>query len=373
MRAPTDQAPAGLAAPAPAGGSAGTTGHAGTDRADGATTTDRSGGPASTPATADTNGTSASNGTAVNGTTADTAGTTTEDGTSAPAPTVTIGADMSPELYEHVASALRDMGVEVRADEATASPREAKVIVVVSPKGGSGKTAISTNLAVALAERHPGRVVAVDLDVQFGNLPMALAMTPEHTLAQLTRTTSIDATSLKLHLTPHERDLFVLAGAADPVDADAIDHTHVSTVIPLLAANFDFVIVDTPAGLDERTLAALDHATDVLLVSSLDVSSIRSLRTATEALDQLGITGARRLVLNRADSKVGLEPGDAEAVMGMDIACSIPSSREIPLSLNLGTPVVVAEPKSPVARHLRELSALYSPIEAEPAKRRWFR
>ncbi len=165
-------------------------------------------------------------------------------------------------------------------------------------------------------------MVAVDLDVQFGDLTLALSLTAEHTLAQLARASQIDATTVKLHLTPAADGLFVLAGAADPVDADSIGHEHVSQVLPLLAENFDFVIVDTSAGLDERTLAALECATDLLLVSSLDVTSIRSLRKAVDALDHIGIAAERRLVLNRADSKVGLNPSDAEDVMGMTIACA---------------------------------------------------
>lgn len=288
-------------------------------------------------------------------------------------PTVIIGHDMSPEMFVDVSTTLRSMGVAVKSDRFTSSPRQTKVIVVVSPKGGSGKTAVSSNLAVALAERHPGRVVAVDLDVQFGDLGLAMSITPQHTLAQLSRSTQIDATTVKLHLTPATDGLFVLAGATDPVDADSIGHAHVSTVLPLLAESFDFVIVDTPAGLDERTLAALECATDVLLVSSLDVTSIRSLRKALDTLDHLGVKAERRLLLNRADSKVGLDPSDAEDVMGMKIACSIPSSREIPLSLNLGTPVVVSQPKSAVAKQLRQLSALYAPVEAEPVRKGWRR
>src|SRR4029078_4681107 len=129
-----------------------------------------------------------------------------------------------------------------------------------------------------------------------------------------------------LFLTPHYHGLYVLAGANDPVDADSINHSHISKVLPLLAQNFDYVIVDTPAGLDERTLAAIECATDLLLVSSLDVTSIRSMRMAVDALDHIGITTARRLILNRSDSKVGLNPADAEEALGMKIACSIPSS-----------------------------------------------
>lgn len=288
-------------------------------------------------------------------------------------PTVVIGHDMSPELFVDVSTTLRSMGVVVKTDDFRASRDRTRVIVVVSPKGGSGKTAVSSNLAVALAERHPGRVVAVDLDVQFGDLALALSLTVEHTLAQLARSSQIDATTVKLHLTPAPDGLFVLAGATDPVDADSIGHAHVSQVLPLLAESFDYLIVDTPAGLDERTIAALECATDVLLVSSLDVTSIRSLRKAVDTLDHLGVKASRRLLLNRADSKVGLDPSDAEDVLGMRIACSIPSSRDIPLSLNLGTPVVVSHPKAAVAKQLRQLSLMYAPVDAEPARKGWRR
>lgn len=289
-------------------------------------------------------------------------------------PTVTIGHDMSPALAADVSMALRGLGVAVKANGfSPPQPRSSKVIVVASPKGGSGKTAVATNLAVALAARHPGRVVAVDLDVQFGDLGLAMSLTVQHTLAQLARTAQIDATTLKVFLTPSEHGLFVLAGANDPVDADSIRHEHVSLVLPLLAQNFEYVIVDTPAGLDERTLAAIECATDLLLVSSLDVPSIRSLRKALDALDHLGVKAERKLVLNRADSKVGLNPSDAEEAIGMKISCSIPSSREIPLSLNLGAPVVISQPKTAVAKQLQQLAQLYSPVDAQTPRKGWRR
>jgi pilus assembly protein CpaE len=288
-------------------------------------------------------------------------------------PTVVIGRDMSPELFVDVSTALQSMGVVVQSDGHVRAKRRSKVIVVVSPKGGSGKTAVASNLSVALAQRHPGQVVAVDLDVQFGDLSIALSLNPDHTLAQLARTSRIDITTVKLHLTPAANGLFVLAGASDPVDADSIHHAEVSTVLALLAQSFDFVIVDTAAGLDEHTVAALECATDLLLVSSLDVTSIRSLRKALDTLDRLGVEAERQLVLNRADSKVGLNPSDAEAVLRMKIACAIPSSREIPLSLNLGTPVVVGEPRSAVAKQFQQVAALYSPIGAEPPRKGWRR
>ena len=288
-------------------------------------------------------------------------------------PTVIVGNDMSPQLVAEVTTALSEMGVVVKADGFGPRARPAKVIVVLSPKGGSGKTAISSNLAVALAQHKPGRVVAVDLDLQFGDLELALSINAEHTLAQIARSSEIDATTVKLHLTPTQHGLFVLGGAHDPLDAESIGHGHVSTVLGLLAQSFDYVVVDTPAGLDERTLAALECATDLLLVSSLDVTSIRSLRKALDTLDSIGVAAERVFVLNRADSKVGLQPSDASDVIGMEILCAIPSSREIPLSLNLGTPVIVGEPKSPVAKQLAQLAQHYAPAEAEKPRKGWRR
>lgn len=293
---------------------------------------------------------------------------------SAETPSVIIGHDMPPELFVDVAAALEGLGVVVKAN-GTSSGRQSptKVIVVISPKGGSGKTAVSSNLAVALAQRHPGRVVAVDLDLQFGDLATALSLNPERTLAQLARATKIDATTVKLSLTPHEHGVFVLAGADDPVDAESVQACHVSTVLPLLAQNFDYVIVDTPAGLDERTLAALECATDLLVVSSLDVTSIRSLRKALDTLDTIGVAAERWFVLNRADSKVGLAPSDAEEAVGMKISCSVPSSRDVPLTLNLGTPVTISEPRTAVAKQLQQLSQIFSPVDPGTARKGWRR
>jgi len=133
------------------------------------------------------------------------------------------------------------------------------------------------------------------------------------------------------------------------------------------------VVVDTPAGLDERTLAAIECATDLLLVSSLDVTSIRSLRKELDALDLMTVKAARTLVLNRADAKVGLNPSDAEEALGMPITCSVSSSRELPLALNLGIPVVINEPKSSAAKQLQELALHFAPVEAEKARKGWRR
>ncbi len=153
--------------------------------------------------------------------------------------------------------------------------------------------------------------------------------------------------AVKLFLTPRTTAACTSwPGADDPLEADADRaHAHVSAVLPLLAQNFDYVIVDTPAGLDERTLAAIECATDLLLVSSLDVTSIRSLRKALDALDQHRRQRATGSSCSTGPTpRLGLEPSDAEEGRS---ACrsraSIPSSRGDP---------AVAQPRHP-GRHQR--------------------
>ncbi len=243
---------------------------------------------------------------------------------------------------------LRSMGVRSNRRSA-ARHRQTKIIVVVSPKGGSGKTAVSSNLAVALAQRHPGRVVAVDLDVQFGDLTLALSLDPEHTFAQLARANQIDATTRQAASDPGRRLAVRARRRRDPVDADSIGHVHVSQVLPLLAQSFDYRDC-RHAGRPRRTHAGRPG------MRNRPADGVEPRRHEHPQPPQggrrsrpHGISAERRLVLNRADSKVGLDPSDAEEAMGMRIACSIPSSREIPLSLNFGRPVVISKPKSTVA------------------------
>jgi pilus assembly protein CpaE len=283
------------------------------------------------------------------------------------------------ELQSIVAERLVGMPVSVKVSQnggpvPPTHTKLGKVIVVVSPKGGSGKTAMATNLAAALAMRFPGRVAALDLDVQFGDMCTSMGLHPEHNLAEVATSAQVDAMTIKLFLTPYDPGLYVLCGARTPADADVVTHEHVSRVIPLLAEGFDYVVVDTPAGLDDRTLVALECATDLLLVSSLDVTSIRSLRKAVDAMDALNVTKQRHFVLNRADAKVGINPADAAEAVGWPIEAMIASSREIPLSMNVGTPVVKLEPKSTVAKQLVQLTHLFAPAtDADKPRRRFLR
>ncbi len=150
-----------------------------------------------------------------------------------------------------------------------------------------------------------------------------------------------------------------------PGQADEITPECIHRVLSLLARDFTYVVVDTAAGLDEIALETLDAATDLVILTSMDVPSVRA--TAKE-IDALILLGSDRLpwhvVLNRATSKVGLSVDDIELTLGHAIDIRIPSSRSVPTALNHGAPVYETDSRSPVSRAFGNLADRTADIEA---------
>lgn len=240
-----------------------------------------------------------------------------------------------------------------------------RVIVVLSPKGGAGKTTIATNLAVGLARAMPRQVVLFDCDLQFGDVANALRLIPESTFATSVKAGLPDITALKAALTPHPTGLFALCAPDTPAEADEITGDHVGRALEMLSKSFAHVVVDSDAGLGERTLASIEFATDLIFVCSTDVPSVRSLRKELEALDTIGMTHQRRhFVLNRSDARVGLSVDDIQATVNQAIDVFVPSSRAVPVSLNKGSPILESDTASPAAKAFIPLISRF--VDAEP-------
>jgi pilus assembly protein CpaE len=235
-----------------------------------------------------------------------------------------------------------------------------RIITVISAKGGSGKTLISSNLAAALALQHPKQTVLVDLDLQFGDAATALLLSPVHTMSDAAAVPAedLDAATLKVFLTRHPpSNLFVLCAPEDPALGDAISADAVGRILDVLSTEFRIVVIDTDAGFDEQTLVALERSTDIVVIVDLDVPSVRGGRKLLKTLDRLGLGAARRhIILNRSDSKVGLDIGEVADVLGVTIDIAVPSTRQAPLSFNEGRPLVTNYAKTPIAKRIVELS-----------------
>jgi pilus assembly protein CpaE len=271
-----------------------------------------------------------------------------------------VGTDLLPAVERAAERAERIRAALAAPDHPAAT---GKTIVVLSPKGGSGKTMVATNLAIALAAMNVGPTALVDLDAVFGDVATALSIVPAHTVEQLATSPNFDGTLLKVFLERHERSgLHVLAGSGLPEHGEAVTEELAGRVLDILARDFSYVVVDTAAGIDERALAAIERATDLVLVATMDVASVRNLGKEISALDRLGVREPRRhFVLNRADARVGLQMSDVEAAVGLPTTVALPSSRLVPLSMNQGRPVVLDEPDSPVARQLARLATVFLP------------
>lgn len=260
--------------------------------------------------------------------------------------------------------ALRNaLAVSERRPEATppetpvlADTRRGRVITVASPKGGAGKTVVASNLAVVLAQMAPRRVVIVDLDLQFGDIAYALTLHPRHTIYDAATSPAIDTTALKVFLAHHECDLYALCAPDDPARGELIEADRAGEIINTLAAEFDYVVVDTGAGLTEHTLTALDSSTDAVLITDADVPSIRHLAKVVSALDHVGLDALRRhFVLNRADARIGVRMGDILSSVGLEMDIEIPTSREVAISLSRGVPITITDPRSTMAKRVTRL------------------
>lgn len=250
--------------------------------------------------------------------------------------------------------------------------QQGKVITVASPKGGVGKTTVATNLAVGLAQRFPGQVVLVDLDVHFGDVASGLNLTPTYTLPDVTGGPALhDALALKSYLTEHETGLYVVPGSDSPAAADSVTAAQVGQLIELLSAQFPYVVIDTAPGLSEHVLAALDRTDRIVLVSSLDVPGVRGLRKEVETLDELGmVVGSRTVVLNFFDTSRGLTVADVEATVRAKVDVVVPLSSAVPISVNQGIPLLQGGSRDRAAARLAELVDLVS--ETGPARRGLF-
>ncbi len=243
-----------------------------------------------------------------------------------------------------------------KSADADSGTNRGQLLTVFSTKGGVGKSTIATNLGAALAD-HGRRVCVVDLDVQSGDVAIMLQLLPTRSLADLPNMGGgIDPSGVESLLTEHSPGLSVLAAplhleAKEPVPPDAVGN-----VLQVLKLMFDVVVVDTSGSFDEYALHAFDHSDLLILVGTLDIPALKSLKVASQTLDLLNIPRSRwRLVLNRADAKVGLSPKEFEETMGLPIAASMESSRDVLASVNHGEAMVRTHPRHAFSHSLQAL------------------
>ena len=234
------------------------------------------------------------------------------------------------------------------------------MICVLGPKGGTGKTLTACNLAVSLAETGH-RVALVDLDLQFGDIGLALGLAPQRTIYDLAKAGgSVDSEKIEDFLVEHASGVRVLMAPTRPDQAGAITVEFLRDVYAALRAANDFVIVDTPPGFAPEVIASIDSSSHVCMVGMLDSLSLKNTKLGLETLELMGYDSGRvSVVLNRADTRIGISREDVAAIVGRPPNVMVPSDREIPKALTEGVPIVLANERSDAASAFRELAESY--------------
>jgi CRP-like cAMP-binding protein len=236
------------------------------------------------------------------------------------------------------------------------------VTVVFSPVGGSGETVLATNLAVALAQLTPDRVVAVDLDLLFGHVAMLLDLVPRTALAAISPAAirALDRDSLAYYLTKHaESSLRVLSGTMRPEDSELVTGDHVRAIIEQLRKQFVHVIVDAGSRFSEPCLAAIESADQVIVLSTPAASATRATRESQRVLrDLLGIPDERiRFVQNQPTPYGKLSGKDLAELVGVGHVMEVPFGGEEVSKAGLnGLPLVMSRSGNPTSRAIMGLA-----------------
>jgi pilus assembly protein CpaE len=280
-----------------------------------------------------------------------------------------------PQLVENVVFSIRKATHTTRRHHETAAGgRRGRIVTVFSPKGGTGKTVTATNLAAACAKYEKRKTLLLDLDLQFGDAAIMLGIEPEKTIYDLVVAPGeLDTEKLAGYTTRHASGLEVLPAPLRPEDAELVTEAKLGRLLEVARESFDMIIVDTSPFFHGPMLATLDRTDELLLLCSLDVPTLKNLRLALQTLDLLSFPKQRvRIVLNRSNSKVGMKPGEVEGALGMKVRFELPSDRAVPLSVNRGNPVILAESGADVSRAIKAMAKDLCPAAKDESKKRRF-
>jgi pilus assembly protein CpaE len=279
-----------------------------------------------------------------------------------------------PQMTENVVFSIRKASHSGRRSVGAGShaPRRGRIVTVFSPKGGTGKTVTATNLACTFAKYEGKNTLLLDLDLQFGDAAIMLGLEPEKTIYDLVVAPGeLDSEKLAGYTTRHPSGLDILPAPLRPEDAELVTEAKLARLLEVARESYDVIVVDTSPFFHGPMLATLDRTDELLLVCGLDVPTLKNVRLSLQTLELLAFPQNRiRVVLNRANSKVGMKPGEVEGALEVKVRFELPSDGKVPLAVNRGTPIVLADDKADFSRAMREMAKGLSPVETVKVQKR---
>ena len=241
----------------------------------------------------------------------------------------------------------------------TDSAADHQVIGVFSPKGGSGRTTIATNVAIAIKQLTNSKVALLDANLQFGDVGVLLNLNPKtRSIVDLADGGEPDTDLVESVMIEHATGLRALLAPPTPEGADLITPAYLRTVVGHLRTMHAYTVVDLPSGINDHSLAIMDAADQIVIMAALEITAIKNLRLFLEVADQLGYERSKlRIVMNRADATQGIRMGDVEGSIRRPIDATIVSDGRLAvLAVNRGVPFIVSNPESPLSRDVSKLA-----------------
>ena len=279
---------------------------------------------------------------------------------------------------------LKTYDIESRRREHSAITRsyeeiKSTVITVFSTKGGVGKTTIASNLAVGIARSTKKRVALVDLDLQFGDIAIMLNVSVKNTISDLIKEINqLDKDLMDDYLVTHFSGVRVLPAPIKPEYAEYITSSHLERIVNLLKEHYHYVIIDTSASFHETVLAALDMSDRILFVSTLDLPTIKNVKSGLDIMDSLHYPKDKiKIILNKASEQFGIKYKDFENTLKHPIWAFIPEdSQTVITSANKGFPFVMTRTETRVAKAIMgmcsELVKENNSINEKPSNKKLF-
>lgn len=239
-----------------------------------------------------------------------------------------------------------------------------KVITTFSNKGGIGKTSIAVNLAMEIANITKEKVALVDLNMQMGDITTFLNLDPSFDTSYVVNNLDrIDETFLLTTLEQYNKtSLYVLADPPDIEQAEIITSEDITTLINILRNVFSYIVIDTTSSFDAKTITALDNSDLILLISIINLPSIRNCQRCFDLFKKLGYSKDKiKLIINRYMDADDIKIEDVEEVLDHKVFFKIPNNYyTIINSINKGIPICDAAPNSNICKSFKQLGAMLS-------------
>jgi pilus assembly protein CpaE len=263
-------------------------------------------------------------------------------------------------VYDMGASRRASMPANMAMDEATSRglaragkpPHKGKLLLLYSPKGGTGCSTVATNLAIALEKITSKKVVVVDASLQFGDVGVLLNLQGQRSIADVvSKKDELDSMLMSAVLSPHPSGIQVLAAPPTPETAETISPEDIKGILEYLIADFDYVLMDTWSFLDDTVLGAMDLASRMLIVMTPEIPSIKSTKQFFELAEALRFPDSQiDLILNKVLPRDGIRPEQLETSIKHTVAAQLPyDPRGVRQATNQGLPIVMSEPGNPLS------------------------